>query len=98
MRISDWSSDVCSSDLRKNQAKDASRAAPIHGGGSALARRRRPTQRSASAAGIWNGLIADITYPATSHRLGRPFHQPTTTARGAPRAAAEPDPDQKGAV
>src|SRR3546814_1514577 len=60
MRISDWSSDVCSSDLGGNGQKEAE----LRGCPSLHAQRQCPQYRSAGATDAWNhGKALDETDP-----------------------------------
>src|SRR3546814_4413286 len=73
MRISDWSSDVCSSDLRAVAvATMTARERLAPGGGSALMRAsgRHPGGRVAGGEGLLAGLIHDVPLVLARHFVG----------------------------
>src|SRR3546814_7980150 len=97
MRISDWSSDVCSSDLRAARAP-ARRRAP----GAAVLARRAPPPAQADGGRLLRpaGAVVPGTRPGPAHRAGRPdqrMNTETSTAQNSARSQAmssrQPEPN-----
>src|SRR3546814_13713531 len=78
MRISDWSSDVCSSDLgdddNRDQPEAADPAAPADAGAAHPHRKAHPSEAAAAAAAVLD--VGALTAPTPAPRKSLPVDNP----------------------